>query len=511
MPEPLILILALAVLALVSTALGLASARREAQRLRAEAGARDGRCEEALSEMRAAVSRAERAEQEATHRAEGLAEARRRHDDLDARLGEAQGERHRLAACEAKLLQSIEGLEASLDDARDERAAIAARLDGATREIADLRVTNEGLRADLKARAEAHEGEVALLKVMRQEMTDRFKALADETLRTHGVSFGEANRQQIAHLLGPIQKDVEAFQRELRDANLGAAKDRERLKAEIDLLTKRSEQVSQEAVALTRALKGEKQRQGAWGEMILERLLEDSGLEAGAHYQIQRTLRDEQGGRWRPDVIVRMPRERALVIDSKVSLVAYEQAVNADDPEARRAAARAHVAALRRHIDELAGRGYGALAEGSVDYVLMFVPIEGALALALAEQGDLTAYALQKGVGIMTPTTLMVALRTVEHIWAVERRESNAQEIARRAGLLYDKVALFAEAMEDVGRHLGQAQGAHETAMARLKTGGGNVLGQVEKLRKLGAKSTKSLPADFEEEPDAPPAIEAAE
>ena len=511
MPEPSILLILVVLAALVATAAWLA-ARRECGRLRAEARGLQGRCDEALSEARGALSRAERAEQESSHRHERLDEVQRRRDQLDALLEVAREEGRRLAAREAKLVQSIEGLETSLDEARDERAAIAARLDNATREVADLRVANEKLGTGMEAGRKAHEGEVALLKAMRQEMTDRFKALADETLRAHGVSFGEANRTQIAHLLGPIQKDVEAFQRELREAHQGAALDRQRLKTEIDQLTRRSEQVSQEAVALTRALKGEKQRQGAWGEMILERLLEDSGLEAGTHYQVQRTLRDEAGGRWRPDVIVRMPRGRALVIDSKVSLVAYEEAVNAADPGPRQAAAGAHVAALRRHIDDLAGRGYGALAEGSVDYVLMFVPIEGALAMALAEQGDLTAYALQKGVGIMTPTTLMVALRTVEHIWAVERRESNAEAIADRAGKLYDKVVLFVDAMEEVGRHLGQAQGAHETAMSRLSTGGGNVLGQVEKLRKLGARTSKSLGVDFEPEPDdPPPAIEAAE
>ena len=510
MPEPSILV-ALVGLAAVLACIGWVSGRREAARLRAEVGARDARCEEALTEARAALSRAERAERDAAHRDERLAEMRGLRERLDAELKAAHGERGQLAASEAGLKASLEKLGDRLDEAQAERGAIAEKLDGANGELRQLHADNERLRADLEARAQAHEGQVKLLTAMRQEMTDRFKALADETLRTHGESFGRTNRERMEALLAPMREQVTHFQGELRQAYEGAAKDRERLKAEIDLLTRRSEQVSQEAVALTRALKGEKQRQGAWGEMILERLLEDSGLEEGTHYERQAHMRDEEGAAWRPDVVVRMPKGKWLVIDAKVSLVAYERAVNAEDETARRAHLREHVAAVRRHVDDLAGRGYHALAQGSVDYVLMFLPIEGALSAALAEQGDLTSHALGKGVGVMTPTTLMVALRTVEHIWAVERRESNAEAIADRAGKLYDKVVLFVEAMEDVGRHLSQAQGAHDTAMARLSTGGGNVLGQVEKLRKLGAKTSKAIPVPFDGEPGAPPAIEAAE
>ena len=500
MPDPLMLLVAALAAAML---IALLASHRGAAALRA-------RLAEAEGGGRAAMSRAELAERDAAHRAERLAEIQGRHDDLDARLGEAQAERQRLAAAEAKLQQSLDGLGAMLDEARDERAAIAARLDAAAAEISDLKVSNERLRGDLAARHEAHEKEVALLSGLRAEMTDRFKALADETLRSQGEAFGRTNRERIEALLGPVREQVTHFQRELRDAHQGAALDRERLKAEIDQLTRRSEQVSQEAVALTRALKGEKQRQGAWGEMILERLLEDSGLEEGTHYERQRQMRDEDERAWRPDVVVRMPQDRWLVIDAKVSLTAYERAANEEDEGRRRSHLREHVAALRRHVDDLAGRGYHALARGSVDYVLMFLPIEGALAAALAEQGDLTSHALRRGVGIVTPTTLMLALRTVEHVWAVERRESNAEAIADRAGKLHDKLVLFVEAMEEVGRHLTQAQGAHETAMGRLSQGGGNLLGQADKLKKLGARTQKSIAVEFDEERE-PPAIEAAE
>ena len=225
--------------------------------------------------------------------------------------------------------------------------------------------------------------------------------------------------------------------------------------------------------------------------MILERILEDLGLERGLHYEVQSHQRDEEGKAWRPDVLVKLPKDKTLIIDSKVSLVSYEAGVNAETDEERNSHITAHVRAMERHIDTLSAKGYHALADGSVDYVLMFVPIEGALAEALKVKGDLTSYALQKSVGIMTPTTLMVALRTVEHIWAVERRESNAEEIADRAGRLYDKVCGFVAEMEKVGDCLRRAHEAHGTAFDRLSRGGGNVLGQVEKLKKLGARTSR--------------------
>ncbi len=497
------ILLALAGLALAAAAsLACVSARRACARIAAEG--------------RAAASRADLAERDAAHRAERLAEVQARHDALDDRLCEAQAERQRLAAAEAKLQQSLDGLGTMLDEARDERAAIAARLDAAAAEISDLKVTNERLRADFAARAEAHDKEVALLSGLRAEMTDRFKALADETLRTHGESFGRTNRERIEALLTPVREQVTHFQTELRAAHEGAAKDRERLKTEIEHLSRRSEEVSREAVALTRALKGEKQRQGAWGEMILERLLEDSGLERGREYFVQHAMRGEDGAApRRADVLVAMPQDRWLVIDAKVSLVAYEAAVNAEEAPARDAALAAHARAVRAHIDDLARRGYQALrpergaGRGSVDYVVMFVPIEGALAAALSSEGDLTSYALSRGVGIATPMTLMLALRTVEHVWSVERRESNAAEIARRGGLLHDKVVGFVEAMEGVGQHLARAQAAHDDAMGRLSRGQGNLLRQVQMLKDLGADTRKSIPIPFDGAPGG--AIEAAE
>ena len=451
--------------------------------------AADGRCTEA-------VMRAEMAEARCTSQGERVAELG---DALAAARAEARAERDALA-------ERMDAQRREWDAARD----------GAQAELRRLTAEHESHKREAEARAEAMAAQVADLKALRQEMTDRFKSLADETLQLHGDNFTKANDEKLRALLGPMKEHIGRFQDELRQTSESATRERERLNTEIRMLTARSEQISQEAVALTNALKGEKQRQGAWGEMILERVLEDSGLERGREYETQFAVTSEEGQRRRPDVIVRLPGDKVVVIDAKVSLVAYEAAVNAEGPEDRDRQLRAHVTAVRSHIDDLARRDYAALVDGSVDYVLMFMPVEGALAAALNVQDDLTSYAMTKRVGIATPTTLMMALRTIQHVWAVERRESNAEDIARRAGLLFDKMAGVVEAFDKVGDHLGRAQSEHATAMDRLSRGNGNVLGQFDKLRRLGARSTKALPVGFDEDEDDggaddAPRIEAAE
>lgn len=439
-------------------------------------------------------------------------------DSLDSDLrgerdshGSARGDVARLAAMveglERQLASAADDRRAFAQQAHGERAALAGKLDETRSEVERLKVANERLQTGLDARIAAYEKEVALLKDLREDMANRFKALADATLADHGARFGTLNQERMTALLKPMSEQVERFQAELREAHTGAAKDRERLKTEIEQLTRRSEEVSREAVALTNALKGEKQRQGAWGEMILERLLEDSGLTEGREYETQFSVRDDEGGRRRPDVIVRLPGGKVVVIDAKVSLVAYEAAVNAEDDAERERQSRAHVAAIRAHIDELARRDYGGLVEGAPDYTLMFLPVEGALAAALQTQGDLTAYAIQRRVGIATPTTLMMALRTIQHVWAVETRQRNAEAIADRAGRLHDKMAGVLEAFTKVGDHLGRAQQEHSIVLDRLARGPGNVLGQFDTLRRLGARTTKALGVDHDRDDDEPEAL----
>ncbi|MFD1913851.1 DNA recombination protein RmuC [Halodurantibacterium flavum] len=401
-----------------------------------------------------------------------------------------------------RLQESRDAIEARMIDLRDERDSLAARIREAEAAVADLRSRLAIAATEAGKDRAAAEREIATLRDLREEMSRQFRELAGETLRLQGEDLSKAHQERLGALLGPLKDHVGRFQEELRNVHKSADEERARLREQIAQLHRRSEEISQEAVNLTRALKGDVRRQGAWGEMILERILEDSGLERGLHYDVQSSQRDEAGRAWRPDVIVRLPKSKTMVIDSKVSLVAYEAALSAETEEERDLKMGEHVRSILRHIDTLSAKGYQGLSASTVDYVLMFVPIEGALSEALRMRGDLTSYALQKGVGIMTPTTLMVALKTVEHIWSVERRESNAEEIADRAGKLYDKVHGFVTEMQRVGDCLENAQKAHSTAFDRLSRGSGNVLGQVEKLRKLGARTSKALPVPFDEEED---------
>lgn len=367
-------------------------------------------------------------------------------------------------------------------------------------EIAEknLAVLNEQLKQERIAADE----KVQLLAATREDMQRNFKELADAALKASGEELSKASRERLENALAPLKEHVMLFQAELKQTHEGALRDREALKLEIQMLSRRSEDVSKEAVALTRALKGDKQKQGAWGEMVLEGILERSGLRKGEEYSTQDSHAGDDGVRRRSDVIVRMPQGSSLVIDSKVSLIDYEICVNTDDNTEANAARRRHVKSLQAHIDILAAKDYARLVGHSVDYTIMFIPIEGALSEALREDGELTQFALEKSVMIATPTTLMMALRTIRNFWDFDRRNRNAEEIAKRAGLLYEKVAGFVDSMDSLGRNLNQAQISFSTAMDRLKRGSGNVLSQVDRLKHLGARTTKSIGADFDPEPD---------
>lgn len=428
------------------------------------------------------------------------------------RLGLARAEEQAAAAArleaehQAQRRADAERAEALLADLRAERDSLREALDLERRHVSQRDVSIRELRTTLEKEREHAEEQLALLKSVREDMQLRFQALSEQAVKTQGEALSKASFERLEALLNPFRENVGKFENELRQAHQGAAKERERLKTEIEMLTRKSEQISKEAVNLTRALKGDTRQQGAWGEMVLTTLLERSGLREGEEYELQHHATDESGRRFRPDVLVHLPGGKSLVIDSKVSLLAYERAVNAEDEAGRTAALREHVAALRAHIDGLSRKNYHELAGASVDYVIMFMPIEGALSEALRSQGDLTAYALDRQVTIATPTTLMMALRTIENVWAVEKRTRNAEEIADRAGRLYDKVAGFVESMQEVGKRLEQASSAHATALGRLSQGPGNVIRQVEQLKELGAKTGKSIPIAGDSD-DGPPAL----
>jgi DNA recombination protein RmuC len=511
MTDPLALILAASAALLLATAWGVVAARAsraECARLRAEGAA-------ALAALQAARTEVEVARAEGAARDARLAEAmgelaswRRSHDEARGACAEAEsrcakaGEAvERLEAAALKLredhAEAVRSLRADHDGTlragREEGARVAERLRSVEEEFSRLSAAHARLQAEGTERLASTEREVARLREMREEMTREFQALAAATLRDTGSQFSEAHQRTLQELLAPFREQVGRFETELREVHKHAGLDRAVLTEQIKALSAQAQSVSQDAANLARALKGDKQRQGAWGEAQLERYLELMGHEKGVHYTVQESRTGEEGDRRRPDVILRMPGGKALVIDSKVSLSAYADAVAADTEEEREAFLKLHARNVRARVDELAARDYHHLVDGSVDWVLLFMPVEGAVSAAWAYDPELTAYAMERGIGIAYPSTLQMALRTVKHLWDIERRNENAERIADRAGKLYDKLAGFIENFEMVGRALDSARSAHERARGQLTKGPGNVVRQVEMLKDLGARTGKSL------------------
>jgi DNA recombination protein RmuC len=333
-------------------------------------------------------------------------------------------------------------------------------------------------------------------------MTSEFKILAAEVMQSHSETFSKQNKEQIEIILAPLREKLGEFQLGLQGAQIETAKEREALVQQIRDLSAHSAKMTLETSNLTRALKGEAQTQGAWGEMILASILERSGLREGEEYVIQQSHTTEEGARLKPDVEVKLPGGQKIVIDSKVSLVAFDDYVNAESEAERGAHLKRHLTSIRTHIKTLSSKEYHSAAGSHLDYVVMFIPIEGALAAALQEDPGLTAEAVGANVAIATPTTLMIALRTVANVWQVERRNKNAEIIARRAGKIYDKLVGFLEDMTSLGNRISQARVSYDEAMAKLSSGRGNLVNQVEQLKQLGAKASKSLPASVLDEND---------
>ena len=373
---------------------------------------------------------------------------------------------------------------------QDLQARLGAAEDGAKTARAELSAVREQLAAlketlDQERRLSVEK--IATFNDMRGQLTAEFKLLANDVLKTHGETFSKSNQEQIDGLLNPMRHRLTEFQDVLRLANEQTIRERASLCEQIKSLSDASGRMSTETLNLTRALKGEAQAQGAWGEMILASILERSGLIKGEQYFTQESHTGEEGGRLRPDVIVRLPGDLQVIVDSKVSLVAFEAHVAAETDEDRTSALNRHVASIRGHIRGLSGKKYQDL--GSNDFVVMFIPIEGALALALQRDPEITSHAVANNVAIATPTTLMIALRTVANVWQVENRNRNAEEIARRAGLLYDKFVGFTEDMLTLRKRLDEAAKSHDAAMGKLSTGSGNLVRQADLLRALGAKA----------------------
>ncbi len=341
---------------------------------------------------------------------------------------------------------------------------------------------------------------IAMLENAKAELSREFKNLSNRIFEEKSKQFGELNKEQMELLLRPFREQVQNFSKQSREQFEVDLKERYLLKDELLRLQKMNEQLSQEALNLTKALKSENKMQGNWGELVLENILEQSGLRKGVEYELQATLKSDEKKTYRPDVIIHMPEQRDIIIDSKVSLVAYERFVNAEDESVKKAALREHIASISAHIKELSKKEYEKL-EGvhTLDFVLLFMPIEGAFLLALEEDGEFFKRAYESQILVVSPSTLLVTLRTIEHIWRTQRQEEHAKQIAKEAEAMYDKLVLFVEEMQNIEAHLDKAHAAYDKAMNRLSSGKGNVIKRAQNMKELGLKPKRELPLKSEE------------
>ena len=358
-------------------------------------------------------------------------------------------------------------------------------------------VLNSRYEDEMKASSE----KLHILKSAKDELSNEFKLLSNKIFEDKAKQFSTSNKEQLELLLKPFREQITHFSKESREQFNTQAKYNFLFRDELSRLKQMNEQLSSDAVNLTNALKNDNKAQGNWGELVLENILEQSGLRKTVEYELQATLKSVEGKTYRPDVIIHMPQNRDIIVDSKVSLVAYERFVNLDDPSEKQRALKEHISSISSHIKGLSGKKYEKL-EGinTLDFVLLFMPIEGAFLLALEHDGEFFKQAYENNILVVSPSTLLVTLRTIEHIWRTQRQEEHALKIANEAELMYEKLVLFVDELKKVGSHLQKAQDSYDTSMNRLSSGKGNVIKRAQNIVKLGIKPKKLLSLESSEE-----------
>lgn len=349
-----------------------------------------------------------------------------------------------------------------------------------------LSAQNENLQKLLDSQKEE-------IEKLQDAAKNEFKILANEILEEKTKKFTETNKENLDILLKPLGENLENFKKRVNEVYENEARERFSLNSTIKLMMEQTSKVSQEANNLATALKGQTKTQGDWGEMILERILEDSGLTKDREYYTQFNIKTENGDNQRPDFVLKLPGNQLVIIDSKVSLNAYERMVSAEDDDQRKQNLNLHIAAIKRHIDTLAEKRYDDLKE-SLDFTIMFIPVESAFLTALQADQQLWNYAYKKHIILLSPTNLIAYLKLISDVWKRDTHNKNAAEIARQAGTLYDKFNGFIEDLLKIGKKMDDAKGDYENAMKKLSSGKGNLVGSVQRLKQLGAKASKNLP-----------------
>ena len=390
-----------------------------------------------------------------------------------------------------ELLQKAEQIEAL----KTEKSDWQNQAQRAVAEKADLRTQLEAQSARFEQELQASKEKLVLLEDAEKRLQGQFENLANKIFEQKHETFNQSSKAGLDALLTPLKEQIEGFKKQVSDQYVKEGQERASLKTEILGLKELNKQITEEAAALTRALKGDNKQQGNWGEVVLERILQESGLREGHEFETQVSLKNDGGKTYQPDVVVHLPNDKDIVIDSKVSLAAYERCFNeTEDDAARQSYLTEHVNSLKSHIKELGKKDYQDL-QGirTLDYVLMFVPIEAAFLLAVEESPELIKLALDNNIMLVSPTNLLVALRTINNIWQYEYQNENAQNIAKKAADLYDKFVAFTQDMDGLGTSLHTVQKKYDGAMNKLTEGRGNLVRRAEEFRKLGVQANKKL------------------
>jgi DNA recombination protein RmuC len=369
----------------------------------------------------------------------------------------------------------------------DELQAERDRLADANREL-------ESTRSFYLAEKEKLAEQKLSFEQSQEKLNKDFELIANKILEEKSSKFIEQNRTNLDIILNPLKENIKAFEDKVEKVYKAESDERNTLKGVISLLMNQSKQIQEDANNLTKALKGDSKKQGNWGEVILEKVLERSGLVRDQEYRIQASHTSAEGGRYQPDVVIDLPDDKHLVVDAKVSLVAYERSVSAERDEDREGYVKQHLASIKNHIQELSSKNYQDLYKiNSPDFVLLFVPIESSFSIAVQKDAELFNFAWDRRVVIVSPSTLLATLRTIASMWKQERQNRNVMEIARLSGSMYDKFVGFIADMENIGKHIKNGQDAYDKAINKLSVGSGNLTNTSEKIKKLGAKTTKQI------------------
>jgi DNA recombination protein RmuC len=392
------------------------------------------------------------------------------------------------------LISRIEEKDKLLIEKEKAIASARAETGAGTQKIISLSAELSEAKANYTNLEQKLAGQKSELEELQSKFTKEFENLAAKILEDKSRRFTEQNKENLDTILNPLKEKIAEFEKKVSDVYVNETRERAALAEQLKNLNELNRQMSEEAVNLTRALKGDSRSQGTWGEFILESILEKSGLVKGREFFIQETVKNEEGSNLRPDVIVKMPDEKSMIVDSKVSLTAYEAFNAANDENEKKKYLSEHIGSIRRHIKGLSPKSYQNLyGINSLDFVLMFIPIEPAFSIAQQNDQSLFYDAFEKNIVIVTPTTLLVTLRTISSIWKQEKQTKNALEIAKKGGELYDKLSAFVEDLIKVGQRMDDTKKSYEEAMNKLADGKGNIVSRAQNLKLMGVKATKSI------------------